>query len=704
MDGSLATSALDVDRRFGAVPTALIEACGLPEVGSRLEDLSVRTDLELSAPFRVEGTTIAIRPDVAASLASVATALREAIELTAIAWHRDLTGGSGEGAASGWVERILGHAMALTYAETVLRQRVDAGETIIDGLLVPEVDREMILDDPQRAAQAIAAFVATRDRLPKPQEGEVEAAARALALSCPTEVLLCSEGDDRQDIDWRTGRNSYGIEARPVPWTASFASCTASSPTFRAFDAARAFRLRLIAAGVEDRLSESVAAEVTEIRATILASLGVAANTGVEVVLTPSGTDAELVALAVSLAAGEPVRSIMIGPAEVGSGSTPAAGGRHFSTLLPSGEIADPDSPLRGLPTDLVEVTGVSVRDEDGALVACPEIEERIEALARTAPDRILLHVVEGSKTGVRAPRADFVAACQARLGERIDVVVDAAQMRIDQPTVKAHLDRGRMIVITGSKFFGGPPFSGAVLIPAALAERLGDENDGEVAQGLADYLTKTDVPDSLSALRAVARPGQNLGLLTRWVAALAEMRSFHNASPEIRDEVLRRLAAGARSILEEAPGVRIVESPFTAIPDDDDRGLDDLPTIFTFEVIGPDGQPLTYEAARLAQRLVARDLTGRLRDDDVDALPHQVAARSFHLGQPVRLYRRGDGWIAGLRIAVGAPTVSQIVFDHTRGATWTDRIEVVLSDMRDSLEKLALVVARFGPAEEPSR
>jgi hypothetical protein len=324
-------------------------------------------------------------------------------------------------------------------------------------------------------------------------------------------------------------------------------------------------------------------------------------------------------------------------------------------------------------------------------LLSPEAVEDHIEAELAASPDRMLLHVVEGSKTGIRLPRADAVARWQEREGDRLDVVVDAAQMRIDQHTVVSHVERGRMIFVTGSKFFGGPPFSGALLIPRPLADRI--RGADALPLGLGDYLTRADVPDTLAPLQNAARPGANFGLLARWAAALAEMRSFHNASKEIRDEILRVLIAGLRRILTASPLVEIVESPYTPIPDHDQRGLDDLPTIFTFLVRHPNGGFLSLEQAKVVHRLLAQDIRTRL---DVDGEIHQTASRSFQLGQPVKIALTGETWTAGLRFAIGAPTISQVVFDYTRGERWVDRVECELADVKDALAKLALIVERI--------
>src|SRR5512140_3009025 len=57
---------------------------------------------------------------------------------------------------------------------------------------------------------------------------------------------------------------------------------------------------------------------------------------------------------------------------------------------------------------------------------------------------------------------------------DRVQVVVDACQMRLGRPRLRKYLDRGCMVIVTGSKFFTGPPFSVALLVPAGFAGALG--------------------------------------------------------------------------------------------------------------------------------------------------------------------------------------------------------------------------------------
>jgi len=666
--------------KSGHTSTALIEACGLPEIGSELADSSVRISPDITTPFTVSGSVLTLGSDVASDFWEAACALREAIELRALG-----------GDDARWAHRILAHATASIYRETTLRQPVATSES--SQITKHGIGKTMLAlgADMSAVAKEIAAFVAGRDGLEPCPKGEIRAAARALPLAFPTEVLLTMGGDHRQMVDWDTGANSYGLSPRPVPWRTQFGSCTASSPSPRAFAAARHLRHQLIAAGLDDVLDDAVDSISDQIRIAICEGFGLSTD-DVLVVLTPSGTDAEFVALAMALPEAGPLISIILAPDEIGSGSLRAAMGTHFSAQSPFNGGTEPGTPLQGLEGRNIEAILVEVRDTDGVLRDPEAVEEELRSHIVRNPGHILLHSVEGTKTGIRLPRIETLRRWEAEFGARLRVVVDAAQMRIDQSTVRAHVSDGRMVFVTGSKFFGGPPFSGAVLIPRASAARW----DGQIPSGLADFLSHHDVPVDLPTLRAAGGDKPNFGLILRWRAAIAEIRSFLNASPEIRDEILRRLGRGIRETIDSSPHLRLVESPYTAFPTDDQRGLDDLPTIFTFFVLDAEGHAYDLEAAREIHKMLVWDVSGQ--QGPTSALgSRQLARQPFHLGQPVAIAEQGGRVGGALRIAIGAPTLSQIVFDVTRGHNWMDRLELEIADVQAAIEKIGVIIRESG-------
>ena len=85
----------------------------------------------------------------------------------------------------------------------------------------------------------------------------------------------------------------------------------------------------------------------------------------------------------------------------------------------------------------------------------------------------------------------------------------------------------------SGSRFYRGPPHSGAVFIPASIMKRLQEVDADEIKKewgggivptGLNTFFGKNEFPKELKSWRDNIEDNQNPGLALRWVAALAEM------------------------------------------------------------------------------------------------------------------------------------------------------------------------------------
>ena len=131
--------------------------------------------------------------------------------------------------------------------------------------------------------------------------------------------------------------NRYGC--RPFPRAAvSFGSCTASSPLPEVYEAAADLHLRLQMAVRQNTFDEQLEAAYSEIVASIRHQLDLDGVPGVNIALTPSGTDAEYLATLLSLGdQRHDITNIVVGPREVGSGSELAAEGKHFDDFAPTG-------------------------------------------------------------------------------------------------------------------------------------------------------------------------------------------------------------------------------------------------------------------------------------------------------------------------------------------------------------------------------
>jgi hypothetical protein len=52
-------------------------------------------------------------------------------------------------------------------------------------------------------------------------------------------------------------------------------------------------------------------------------------------------------------------------------------------------------------------------------------------------------------------------------------LVADMCQGRFEKERLLEYLSKNVVVLITGSKFFRGPPFSGAVIVPSVIMEEL---------------------------------------------------------------------------------------------------------------------------------------------------------------------------------------------------------------------------------------
>jgi hypothetical protein len=546
----------------------------------------------------------------------------------------------------------------------------------ICGLSVAGTAATMLQDDaPPDQAAAAALWARLRAHQPGAPAELPEGTAAALAdvwpLLGPAEWLLETGGDERLRVDPASGLNRYGCSHRPRPWAITFASSTASSISERGYAGAEAMRRRLL--GDPDAVPTAFAA----LRAELGDYYGLPSGGGV--VLAASGTDCELLALALAAAHPDrrPVTNIVLAAEETGSGVPLAAVGRHFAADTAGGRRVAKGELIDGFAA-ITRLVGIAARDAAGAALAEAEVAEACAAAAAEAREdgrHPLLHLLDLSKTGLLPVGPD---ALRAAAGDA-DVVVDACQARLSPARVGAYLAAGWMVQVTGSKFFTGPPFAGALLLPPAIMARL---DAGALPAGLRDYGGRAEWPDCVAAAALPERA--NLGLLLRWAAALAEMHGFAAVPPPQRRAILDSFTRRVADAIAAQPSLTLLAVPppeRPAMADDWDR----LTTVLSFTVTPPGAaRPLDLAQAAQLYRWLNADLAPLL-----PGLPPalaDVARRRCHIGQPVKL-----GAAAALRISAGARLVSgepsHAALPHAA------RLEREIGDALVVLRKLALML-----------
>ncbi len=472
-----------------------------------------------------------------------------------------------------------------------------------------------------------------------------------------TERLLTEGGDDRITLAPGATVNRYGCPPRPDAPLLAFGSSTASVVSTTGFAAADRLRRRLLRGGAPD--ASDYARELERIRSELIALCGLSGLAGLDVVFAASGTDLHLVSS--QLAAAPGARStlvVTVNAEETGSGVPTAASGRHFG-----GHTARGAPVTTGMPVDRhtnIDVASVPIRRIDGTPRRRTEIDADVEALVRqavAAGKRVLLVLIDVSKTGMIAPGPDCVAALRRQWPDAVDVLVDACQFRIAPTTLQAYLRQDFMVAVTGSKFLTGPTFSGALFIPDRIAARL----RAAPLSSLSAYSCRADWPRRWSGAQMLDNV-PNFGLLLRWEAALAELRAFRAVPEAELTEFLHAFAQAMQTRLRDDPCFEpLPVAPLDRGATAGANGWDGIPTIFPFLLYrcrpGGGRQALGREQTAQIYRLLQDDLGGT-HDESIAALRCQ-------LGQPVICGERDGIAVGALRICASARLAVEAATGH---------------------------------------
>ena len=495
-------------------------------------------------------------------------------------------------------------------------------------------------------------------------------------------------------INPETGLNKYGCAPRSRDVLA-VGSCTASSPTPRALAVVEEARARLQSALERGELMACAHAMMAEIRARLARALDIEDMEGTEVILTPSGTDAEMLATWLALGDGaRPLYNLVMAPAEVGSGTALAAGGRHFDGETPLGLQPTSGAPVSKSLSEKVRVDTIALRDEEGVVREAAVLDGLCRDRVSTAVargERALLHLVAHTKTGTHAPSLREAEGLSALYPEDVVVLVDAAQGRISRRGLRAALERGWIVLFTGSKFYGGPPFSGALLVPASRGPA--EASLESLPPEFRAYFTAGEHPPAWEITRDSLDDDPNLGLLVRWEAALAEIEAYYEAEPARRYQILRAFECMVPRVFE---GSTLVQLESVAPPVDDDGKtplLESKRTVFPFSLRGrAGGEDFGPERLRVIFEWMNRDLSP-LELDVPPTLRRDLAAR-FHLGQPVTTSASHGRGV--LRVAIGGPNIVELANDVSLGPDVDTRLAGFESDLRALRRKLEYLAEHF--------
>jgi hypothetical protein len=502
----------------------------------------------------------------------------------------------------------------------------------------------------------------------------------------PSTERLLTDGGDARIVCGPRGSNQYGCSCLPEPDVLAYGSSTASTISREGFAAAEALRKRLKVAALTERSPVTYERELDRVRRELTVLCGLEELSGLETIFGASGTDLHLFAsqLMVDTRAASPL-IVRVEAAETGRGVPDALAGCHFSNCAALGDAVIANVPLDcGRPVEIVEVKCRTLEGKPRpAATVDAEVEEAVVRAAATGR-RILLTLVDVSKTGLLAPSPACVDALRCRFPELIEVLVDACQFRLAPSTLKAYLEHDFLVAITGSKFITGPTFCGALFVPVKAARRL---RTRALPRALKSYSARADWPRNWAA-RSALNHVANYGLLLRWEAALTELRAFRQLPEAAVADFLETFAQAITEYLAHNPAFELVPTPvIDRIQIAPVEGWDRFPTIFSFLLLRPSASgkrswlnPSEMKKVHELMREDMRNLPG--------TPPSPVLSSRCQVGQPVVCGTREGVSVSALRLCLSSRLIVDALSPRGRG------IRAVIAEAVAVLDKAALLAS----------
>ncbi|MFZ6760703.1 hypothetical protein ACO0K9_26140 [Undibacterium sp. Ji50W] len=500
----------------------------------------------------------------------------------------------------------------------------------------------------------------------------------------PTLSQLLIDGGDARLILQADGTNKYGCAA--VPLNAhdemfAFSSVTASSISAHAYTAAARTYARLQQSEQDTYASYAgYASELNHVRQDLKQLCGLEQRKDVDIVFAASGTDLHLIAAQLCANfSSAPTLVIMADANETGSAVPSALMARHFSERTALGEQVSAGSHIAH--AKQVDIASISLRQPDCTVRDSHDVDSEVETLTKQAMQSgqaVLLILMDVSKTGMLAPSLSTVMQLRASYPQ-LQVMVDACQFRLSNASLRAYLDQGYMVAMTGSKFLCGPSFSGALFLPNAMHSGL---KAISLPASLHAYSSRADWPSDWAADGAKGLPAHpNYGLLLRWVAALEELRAFRTLPDAAILAFIQQFQHAIYSYFASHPMLALLP---VAAPDRSaimaGLGWDQHTTIFSF-VLMSSATPVSGKAQPYRHA------------DTLAIYRHLQKEKGMQLGQPVTCGMHHGKPVSALRLCLGARQIVAAVQKNQASTIIAAALTVLDEVQREMVEQSKVAV-----------
>lgn len=509
-------------------------------------------------------------------------------------------------------------------------------------------------------------------------------------LAKPTEYLLMDGGDLRLNIDEVDLLNKYGCRPFPRPEAFTFASSTATSVSNFAFDKTDKVRSILIKNSLKNGFKKTTI-EFSELLKNNLRKI-FKLHDECQIIFSPSGTDSSLqIAAITQIISDKDITHVLVASDETGSGVPAALKGCHFENTTALNYPVKKGNKIEGFRD--VDLIKIPFRNENGELKSSSQLDEEVfSAISKTNKlgKRIVLHIMDQSKLGYQSPSEEMMQSLDTLENLSIQVIVDAAQLRLDPTDIQNYLNKGYIVSITGSKYFTGPPYSGALILPENVSKLIHSVKN-RLPEGLTQYYNHSDWPTSWFCSNDLS-DGYNYGSYMRWNAAIVEMDRYFKTPILYKNMGVEMFCNFVEDSIKEATFLEPIYSDATISNSYNSKefGIRNIRTIFPFFIL-KNKEVLSIDNVKKLYLLLNSDISDQFKDSPLKII--RLAAQKCHIGQAVNVKYSNDIQSAILRISLGARVISE---------SWVNRdislyfrnIELQMNQITVIIKKIELILS----------
>jgi hypothetical protein len=504
-------------------------------------------------------------------------------------------------------------------------------------------------------------------------------------LAKPTEYLLMAGGDFRLNIDEINLLNKYGCRPFPRPEAFTFASSTATSVSNFAFDKTDKVRSILI----KNILKKGFNTTTLEFSELLKNNIRKVFNLhdDCQFIFSPSGTDSSLqIAGLTQILTDKEITHILVASDETGSGVAAALNGCHFENNTALNFPVKKGDQIEGFKD--VDLIKIPFRDDTGKLKTSTQLDAEVfNAILKTNTlgKHIVLHVMDHSKLGCQSPSKAMMQKLNTINDLSIQVIVDAAQLRLDPKDIQNYLNSGYIVSITGSKYFTGPPYSGALILPESVSKLIHSVKK-TLPKGLNQYYNRSDWPASWFCAKELSE-GFNFGSYMRWNAAIVEMERYYKTPILYRNMGIEMFCNFVEDSIQEAIFLDPIYSGETKTNsyDSEEFGIRNIRTIFPFFIL-KNNEALSVDQVKKLYLLLNSDLSDRFKGSPLEII--RLAGQKCHIGQAVNVKYGNDIQSAVLRFSLGARVISE---------SWVNRdISLYFRNIESQMNQVTVIIKKI--------